>query len=290
MKKLTKKIISIVSVICILCTLLNIPVYALEEYNLPLTNETQFQINKLLQECPQYEDYLNGILSDIKSSTVTDSEKLNEHIIDAIEKLYDFKQQGDMEYKAVLENHEKLVAEHKAKSKSARTEIYDSLLSNYSIGTAIVEAAGCPNTARYMRHAVVPEGATTNPPAIYDTNTDWAEFLVYYCDEFYGQVYSQFEEEILMMGKEEGTVEGSFAYTRGYSSFDAFTSLHNVNYVVTFTQSANGYNVTYAISDVFDFAWNNYDNFAVDFGNNYCYAMQIHGYIRPFQITITVTE
>ena len=144
MKKLTKKIISIVSVICILCTLLNIPVYALEEYNLPLTNETQFQINKLLQECPQYEDYLNGILSDIKSSTVTDSEKLNEHIIDAIEKLYDFKQQGDMEYKAVLENHEKLVAEHKAKSKSARTEIYDSLLSNYSIGTAIVEAAGCP--------------------------------------------------------------------------------------------------------------------------------------------------
>ena len=93
-----------------------------------------------------------------------------------------------------------------------------------------------------------------------------------------------------MIGEKEGTVEGSFAYIREISSLDAFTSLHNVDYIVTFTQFTNRYNVTYAISDVFDFDWNNYDNFAVDFGNNYCYAMQIHGYIRPFQITITVTE
>ena len=36
----------------------------------------------------------------------------------------------------------------------------------------------------------------------------------------------------------------------------------------------------------FDFDWNEYDNFAVDFGNNYCKVMQDNGYIAPFNIYI----
>lgn len=36
----------------------------------------------------------------------------------------------------------------------------------------------------------------------------------------------------------------------------------------------------------YDFDWNEYDNFAVDFGNNYCKVMQDNGYIAPFNIYI----
>lgn len=197
---------------------------------------------------------MNGVSSDLKSSTIAkDTKKVNEHIMDTIEQLYNFKKQGDIEYKIVLENHEKLVTEHNTKSKSPRSEGYDLLLTNYIAGTFIVEEAGCPNAARYMRHTVVPEGSTITPPAIYDTNTEWAEHLVYDCYDFYGQVFAQFEEEILIMGEESGTVDGSFAYTTENSSLDALASLHNVDYIVTFTKADNGY-------------------------------------IKPFQITITVTE
>lgn len=277
--------------ICILAISLKLPVYGLEEYNLPLTDETQSQINRFLVQYPQYEDYLMGTLSELKESTIaTDIESVNELIRDTIEQLCNFKQQGDIEYKSVLENHEKQVAAHKTKSKSVKNEAYDILLGNYTMGTYIVENAGCPNAARYMRHAVVPEGLDMTPSTLYDTNTDWAEFLVYDCYDFYGQVFSQFEEEILGMGEESGTVTGSFAYTSENSSLDALASLHAVDYIVTFIQADNGYNVIYAINDTFDFDWNEYENFAIDFANNYCYAMQINGYIKPFQIIITVTE
>lgn len=69
--------------------------------------------------------------------------------------------------------------------------------------------------------------------------------------------------------------------------------LHRVEYSVTFTRMSNGgYKATYYIHDVYDFAWDNngYDNFEVGFANNYCAAMQTMGWIRPFDIFITVIE
>ena len=72
-------------------------------------------------------------------------------------------------------------------------------------------------------------------------------------------------------------------------SLDAFASLHNVDYSVTFTKQSNGYNAAYKMTDTYDFEDNKkaYDNFAINFANNYCHGMQIQGYIKPFNITLT---
>ena len=43
------------------------------------------------------------------------------------------------------------------------------------------------------------------------------------------------------------------------------------------------------MTDTYDFEDNKkaYDNFAINFANNYCHGMQIQGYIKPFNITLT---
>jgi len=43
------------------------------------------------------------------------------------------------------------------------------------------------------------------------------------------------------------------------------------------------------MTDTYDFDDNKiaYDNFAINFANKYCHGMQIQGYIKPFNITLT---
>ncbi|MBO0422692.1 hypothetical protein JZO84_07355 [Enterococcus plantarum] len=88
------------------------------------------------------------------------------------------------------------------------------------------------------------------------------------------------------MGKKTYTQRGSHAFTSG----DLYTALHRVSYTVNYVQRSNGgYAYTVTVSDVFDFAWGNYNNFAVGFGNNYCVAMQTLRLIKPFNISIVYT-
>lgn len=73
-----------------------------------------------------------------------------------------------------------------------------------------------------------------------------------------------------------------------YAYGELHTSLNNVNYAVTFTQLSSGaFRTSYFISDTFDFAWNKYNNIAVDFANNYAYAMQELRLIKPYEISIS---
>lgn len=74
-----------------------------------------------------------------------------------------------------------------------------------------------------------------------------------------------------------------------YTDGELRTSLQNVDYTVTFTRIDSGFRASYFISDVFDFAWTEmgYDNIAIDFANNYAYAMQELGRIKPFLISIS---
>ena len=95
------------------------------------------------------------------------------------------------------------------------------------------------------------------------------------------------ENEILANGKLAGTVNGTVAFNKDVDGLDLYTALHNVSYSATFSKKANGYYVYFYVTDIYDFAWNRYDNFAIGFGNNYCYAMQSAGYIRPFNIVIS---
>lgn len=97
----------------------------------------------------------------------------------------------------------------------------------------------------------------------------------------------KFQKEILQYNKSYGTVSGTFTFTSGNSSLDAYVQLHAVNYTATFSKKSNGYSCTTKLIDTFDFEWGKYDRVAVGFGNNYCYLMQQAGYIKPYGITIT---
>ena len=41
----------------------------------------------------------------------------------------------------------------------------------------------------------------------------------------------------------------------------------------------------YEVIDIYDFKFNeDYKEFELNFGNNYCYAMQVMGWIQPFRL------
>ncbi|PZL77523.1 hypothetical protein CI088_01380 [Enterococcus plantarum] len=88
------------------------------------------------------------------------------------------------------------------------------------------------------------------------------------------------------LGKKTYTQRGSHEFTSG----DPYWALHWVNYTVSYVQRSNGgYAYTVTVSDIYDFAWGNYNNIVVGFGNNYCFAMQSLRLIKPFNISIVYT-
>lgn len=79
------------------------------------------------------------------------------------------------------------------------------------------------------------------------------------------------------------TIKGTFAFTSG----DKYYALHNVKYSYSFVRQSNGsVKTTGVVTDVYDFAPSNYESIKVGFVNNYAYAMQSLGLIKPFNIEI----
>lgn len=100
--------------------------------------------------------------------------------------------------------------------------------------------------------------------------------------------YGRLKAEAFRGGKPSGSFSGTHSFTSGH----LLTALRGVSYVVTYKRQANGnYFTSVKVTDIYDFAWepNGYNHFAVGFGNNYCYAMQKFGYIKPFKIEIVRT-
>ena len=163
-------------------------------------------------------------------------------------------------------------------------------MGDYRLGMKYVKLKGATHTADYMNHAIVPMDkvyTSWKPSTVYHKSDAWAKFLTQN-QAFTNDIYPKFEQKIIVPGKSYGTITGSFAYTTNNSSLDAFAALHKVNYSATFNKlSSGGYSVAFKITDTYDFDWSTYDNFAVGFGNNYCYTMQSNGWIKPFQIVIT---
>lgn len=249
--------------------------------------DTQARIDSTLAEYPQFEKYINGVLDTVEISDFSDdANEINSFIMQALDTVGEIGAMGQSRYQTAVQEYENRI--------EPRVGIaYNTALAAYNQGIRIVENRGCPNTARYMRHAICPEDSTGYPASVDDTNTSWAYSLVYDCYGFYDAVCEKFESIILPNNPSGGTVGGTFEYTSKNSSLDAFAALHRVEYSVTFTRMPNGgYKATYYIHDVYDFAWDNngYDNFEVGFANNYCAAMQTMGWIRPFDIFITVIE
>lgn len=248
------------------------------------------QMDMLIEKDRSNEYYFNTIIENFYEDINTNDEELNEILLAAIESINELNILAEEDLDNAIKN-QRILIEQTPKPAAAWHDLCISAMGNYSLGISIIRSKGCPQTATYMEHAIVPMDkvyTSWNPSTFYHNNDSWATSLVR--NQFFtNDLFPKFEKQILLAGKNYGTVTGSFAYTTENSSLDAFAALHNVNYSVTFTKksSGEGYSTAYKITDTYDFAWGNYDNFAIGFGNNYCYAMQSNGWIKPFQIIIT---
>ena len=122
----------------------------------------------------------------------------------------------------------------------------------------------------------------------------------------FSQIEEAFYQEILLQGKNYGTISKTGVYAVEQNEWnnpylsqkeqnerlDIFASLAHVNYTAMFTKNEgenSGYHAIVYISDTYDFEEmdsDTYDNFEIEFGNNYCYLAQLYGYIMPFKINI----
>jgi hypothetical protein len=241
--------------------------------------EVQATIEQAVKDGNVSQEYVDGVIDLFYKNIHTNSEDLNMLLIDSVKGGLKIDAKTDVELDKALAEEEKL-KEISPRKRNAVT----AAKSAYQIGISMVQKKGCPMTAAYMQLA-----AQKSPGTSTSKNNAWAKKCALN-DSLFMKLEEQFEREILSKNKAFGTVTGTFAYTKSNSSLDQFAALHNVNYSVTFTKKSNGYAVVYNISDVYDFAWGNYDSFAVGFGNNYCYAMQTLGLIKSFKINIIYTS
>lgn len=282
-----KKGISIVLIMTIIMLFYAQPIFA-KEKDFIISEEIQSEINRLQKEDPSNKDYIDSVIENFYNDINTNSDDLNQLLVEAIDSLEKLQLSSDQSYSEAIKAQEELIRNN-AQIKAAWQDLYISAMKDYTIGISLVKKKGCPNTANYMSHAIVPMdkvGTSWKPDSIYHKNDSWAKTLIFN-EMLTGEIYSKFEQEILIPGKSYGSITGSFAFTSKNSTLDAFAALHKVNYSATFTKKSGGYSVAFKITDVYDFGWGAYDNFAVGFGNNYCYIMQSNGWIKPFNIIIT---
>lgn len=237
----------------------------------------------------EYSAFFEDVLHDLEDSEISeDNDAIKQYLNHILENAKEVSVSQVQLFQSVEERMNS-ISENSLYATSSTNDTYLEMVNLYRIGIGIVNACNCPNTARYMEHAIVPQGSTTNPSDIYETNTTWARTLLYGCNELMWEIESRFEREIFPYGV-SGSFSGTFEYTSSNCCLDARTALQHVNYIATFVRRAdgNGYNMSFFLSDVYDFAWTDYDNFVIGFANNYCFGMQQAGYIRPYNIYITV--
>ena len=247
-------------------------------------DSTQAALDKLIEEYPQYDKYVSKVISNLKESVSSDSpEDINRILMDLVEEANTINQQQAVAYNNCLLQYKQLDANITSLSPKI-----DPALELYKKGISIIKNRGCDNTARYMKHAIV-DGPNDKPAPLEDNNTAWSEEAVFSSADLQGQITEQFEEQILANPNASGgAVSGFFDYSSNNSTLDLAAALHSVRYQVTFTKRpAEGYSAEYLIQDYYDFEGSKeYDNFEMDFANNYCYLVQELGIIHPFQIFI----
>lgn len=239
--------------------------------------DTQSIIDKAMEDKIIDDNFLAQFNTLFDDSNDFTSAEYNELLVDSIAVTREHKNANKQKLQVALEEAESV----EQNSPQRRTPI-DAAKNAYNIGIALVSSRGCPMTGAYMIWARDKNGQTC-----FSINDDWAESCL--VQDFRNTVTVQFEEEILMTGKDYGVVDGSFEFTTDNSDLDHYVALHNVDYAVTFTKSGAGYKAVYQFYDVYDFKWDTFDSIEVEFGNNYCYAMQQLGLIKPFDIYISMT-
>lgn len=154
---------------------------------------------------------------------------------------------------------------------------------NWRLGTKIVREAGYPNTAMYMKHAEVINGKA--PSTHTSNNNAWANSVIK-DDGLLGTAYSKVRAWIRSGKKGSTSISGQYNFESG----DKYYALHGVKYSYTFTRLSNGgVKTSGTVTDVYDFAWSNYNSIKTGFANNYAKLAQDMGLIKPYNIVIKAT-
>lgn len=282
-RKMIKKLISVV--MCgVFCSIIAFPniVNANEVSEFQIYAETQAAIDEAIAAQKVNPDYINGVIELFNKEVHTDSDELNDFLVQSLKMALVVNEKTEKQMSDVVAEQKILQNQsNNEDAKSLRAGIHETA---YLAGVNMVQNRGCPQTAAYMLHALYGNAAT-----VYHRGDAWAKSC-FLNQQFDSEIYPRFAKEILETGKPYGVISGSFEFGspggKNFITLDHYTALHYVNYSVSFTKNSVGYTAVYNMSDVYDFDWSAYDNFEVGFGNNYCYAMQQLGLIKPFKISI----
>lgn len=242
-----------------------------------VNSENQELINQAIQIDNSNEEYINSIIDSYNVEKDSTEEGFNGMITEAVNGLLN----SESEY-----NNESdiLINESPDNKIQGRMDPITAARLAYSAGILIVANKPAPNTAMYMNHAIVAGPWSANPPNKVHSNDAWSK-QVALDNGLNGALNGRFFNEVY--GKQSHTLNGSYEFKHG----DPAYALGKVAYSVTFVRQSNGgYKTTYRITDKYDFAVGNYNNISVGFGNNYCFAMQTLGLIKPFNISITYKQ
>lgn len=247
--------------------------------DLEITPETQSLIDNYVAESSGNQDTINEIIENCKQSGIISSQEMNKAISDFI--LSATIDPTQLEEALVSANELVNTSESRVSTSRAAVDPIKLARSGWAAGIAIVRNEGYPNTAMYMKYAEVPSFLSPSPAKHVSNGNAWAKNVVS-GNDILGSFYSEYKAWVRGTSKTK-TIKGTFAFTSG----DKYYALHNVKYSYSFVRQSNGsVKTTGVVTDVYDFAPSNYESIKVGFANNYAYAMQSLGLIKPFNIEI----
>lgn len=304
-----KKLIKVSALLGMLVTSVNLNTYGEELNRHCLNSDLEETINTLQLEYPEAGEYIRSIIPFCNSIKGISDEEYNWLIESGINNFYSTYNASNIEYQEELYDYYMKKEQIPAEIGFLDPMKYGEIVGNLELGIEIIKKRGCPHTAAYLEHAIVPWESISdknyNPTDITHNNDEWAGTVVN-SPTLFSQIEEAFYQEILLQGKNYGTISKTGVYAveqnewnNSYLSqkeqnerLDIFASLAHVNYTAMFTKNEgenSGYHAIVYISDTYDFEEmdsDTYDNFEIEFGNNYCYLAQLYGYIMPFKINI----
>ena len=249
-----------------------------EECYIDLSEELQNKIDNLLEAHPQAKNYIFEVIENF--SEVYSGKELEDYITEAIDSVEKCSEASEKNYAKIMNNKSYNIQQ-------LSDESYQQALVLFALGVDIVRAANCPHTAEYMVHSVVEPGGSAGVTVMEHYNDEWA-IQVCTSPTLNAEVTKLFESQILMAGKESGTVYGSADFSIAADGLDIVAALNRVNFSATFVKLDNGYRASYYVQDIYDFEYEKdvYNNFALNFANNYCAYMMNRELMKPFYIYI----
>lgn len=118
------------------------PIFA-KEKDFIISEEIQSEINRLQKEDPSNKDYIDSVIENFYNDINTNSDDLNQLLIEAIDSLEKLQLSSDQSYSEAIKAQEELIRNN-AQTKAAWQDLYISAMKDYTIGISVVKKRGVP--------------------------------------------------------------------------------------------------------------------------------------------------